>query len=71
MKRTWDIEVLIEHFTLIPSELELLGNKTGATRLGFALLLKCFQPRISRLSAPGHKIWAVQINLPGFLRSPS
>ena len=41
MKRTWDIEELIEHFTLVPSE--LLGNKTGATRLGFALLLKCFQ----------------------------
>jgi len=43
MKRTWDIEELIEHFTLVPPELELLRNKTGATRLGFALLLKCFQ----------------------------
>jgi len=43
MKRSWDIEELIEHFTLVPPELELLGNKTGATRLGFALLLKCFQ----------------------------
>jgi Domain of unknown function (DUF4158) len=43
MKRTWDIEELIEHFTLVSSELELLGNKTEATRLGFALLLKCFQ----------------------------
>lgn len=43
MKRTWDIEELIEHFTLVPPGLELLGNKTGATRLGFALLLKCFQ----------------------------
>ncbi len=42
MKRTWDIEELIEHFTLVPPELELLGNRTGATRLGFALLLKCF-----------------------------
>src|SRR5258708_6465048 len=43
MKRIWDIEELIEHFTLVPPELEMLGNKTGATRLGFALLLKCFQ----------------------------
>lgn len=43
MKRTWDIEELVEHFTLISSEVELLGNKTGVTRLGFALLLKCFQ----------------------------
>lgn len=43
MKRTWDIEELVEHFTLVSSDVELLGNKTGATRLGFALLLKCFQ----------------------------
>jgi hypothetical protein len=26
MKRPWDIEELIEHFTLVPPELELLGN---------------------------------------------
>ena len=43
MKRTWDIEELIEYFTLVPLELEPLGNKTGATYLGFAFLLKCFQ----------------------------
>ena len=43
MKRQWDIEELIEHFTLIEEDLEVLTNKTGATRLGCALLLKCFQ----------------------------
>jgi hypothetical protein len=43
MKRQWDIEDLIEHFTLVPDELESLANKSGATRLGFAVLLKCFQ----------------------------
>src|SRR5579859_1583940 len=43
VKRTWDIEELIEHFTLVSADTDLLGNKTGATRLGFALLLKCFQ----------------------------
>ncbi len=43
MKRQWDIEELIEHFTLVTEDEELLANKTGATRLGFALLLKCFQ----------------------------
>jgi TnpA family transposase len=43
MKRQWDIEELIEHFTLVADDEELLANKTGATRLGFALLLKCFQ----------------------------
>ena len=43
MKRQWDIEELIEHFTLIQEDLDLLANKSGPTRLGFALLLKCFQ----------------------------
>ena len=43
MKRQWDIEALIEQFTVVPDELHLLGNKTGATRLGFAVLLKYFQ----------------------------
>jgi TnpA family transposase len=43
MKRAWETEELIEHWTLLPPELELLANKSGATRLGFALLLKFFQ----------------------------
>jgi TnpA family transposase len=43
MKRQWDIEELIEHFTLVKKDLDLLANKSGPTRLGFALLLKCFQ----------------------------
>jgi len=43
MKRQWDIEELIEHFTLVEDDLEFLANKTGPTRLGCALLLKCFQ----------------------------
>lgn len=43
MKRQWDIEELIEHFTLIEEDLPVLSMKTGATRLGCALLLKCFQ----------------------------
>ena len=43
MKRQWDIEELIEHFTLVQEDLDLLANKSGPTRLGFALLLKCFQ----------------------------
>jgi TnpA family transposase len=43
MKRQWDIEDLVEHFTLLPDDLAHLANKTGTTRLGFALLLKCFQ----------------------------
>jgi hypothetical protein len=43
MKRTWTSEELLEHFTLLPDELTAVGNKSGATRLGFAVLLKCFQ----------------------------
>jgi len=31
MKRRWDPYDLTEHWTLLPSELELLGNKAGAT----------------------------------------
>src|SRR5436305_2831394 len=43
MKRTWTAEELLEHFTLLPDELVAIGNKSGATRLGFAVLLKCWQ----------------------------
>src|SRR3989440_5452265 len=43
MKRTWTAEVLLEHFTLLPDELAAVGNKSGETRLGFAVLLKCLQ----------------------------
>lgn len=43
MKRVWTAMELTEHWTLLPDEFALLGNKTGATRLGFALLLKAFQ----------------------------
>ena len=43
MKRLWSIDELVDHCTLLPNELALLGNKTGPTRLGFAVLLKAFQ----------------------------
>lgn len=39
----WSLDELIAQFTLLPYERELLGNKTGGTRLGFAVLLKYFQ----------------------------
>jgi len=42
MKRQWTLDELADHWTLAPKELELLANKTGATRLGFAVLLKAF-----------------------------
>ena len=40
MKRVWDTDDLIEHWTLTPEDLALLGAKTGHNRLGCALLLK-------------------------------
>jgi hypothetical protein len=43
MKRDWSADELAEHWTLLPSEQALLSNKSGATRLGFAVLLKFFQ----------------------------
>lgn len=43
MKRNWSPEELIESWTLLPLEAALLDNKTGPTRLGFALLFKFFQ----------------------------
>ena len=45
MKRQWTRDELAEHWTLPPDELKLLANKTGATRLGFALLLKALPTR--------------------------
>jgi len=42
MKQTWSLDELITHFTITPPEFELLANKAGPTRLGFAALLKFF-----------------------------
>ena len=43
MRREWDPEDLIACWTLIEADWTLLGNKTGPTRLGFALSLKFFE----------------------------
>lgn len=43
MKRHWELDELIDHFTFMPNELAQLGNKSGNTRLGFAVLFKFFQ----------------------------
>jgi hypothetical protein len=36
MGRTLGLDAVIDHFTLIGDELDLLRNKSGASRLGFA-----------------------------------
>ena len=48
MKRNWSLEDLIEHFTLLPTELELINQQTRKekedyTRLGFAGQMKYLQ----------------------------
>ena len=43
MKRCWSQDELELHWGLLPPESGLLRNKSGATRLGFSLLLKFFQ----------------------------
>ena len=43
MKQDWTDEELVEFWTLYEAETTLLANKAGATRLGFAVLLKFFQ----------------------------
>lgn len=43
MKRKWDNQELLEHWTIEAEESQLIRRKKGANRLGFALLLKFFQ----------------------------
>lgn len=43
MKRQWSSDDLIEHFTVLPHERHVITPlRTDYTRLGFAVLLKCF-----------------------------
>jgi hypothetical protein len=73
MKRQWTRDELAEHWTLLPEELKLLANKTGATHLGFALLLKAFayQGRFPRqmheLPGPAIVHLANQVGVPAEL----
>jgi hypothetical protein len=43
VKQTWELEELIERFSVIPEEMRLIGNKYGSTRHGFVVSLKFFQ----------------------------
>ena len=43
VKANWDTEELVENWTLLPQELELVRSKVGANQIGFAVLLKYFQ----------------------------
>lgn len=43
MRSEWEFEDLIASWTLVEADWKLIANKSGATRLGFALLLKFFE----------------------------
>src|SRR5262245_44041494 len=43
MRRQWTSDELIEYWTISSQDLTAPGNKTGTTRLGFAVMLKYFQ----------------------------
>ncbi len=43
MRREWEPEELVACWTLVDEDWRLVANKTGATRLGFTLLLKFFE----------------------------
>jgi hypothetical protein len=43
VQRDWEPEELIGCWTLVEEDQPLVGHKTGATRLGFAVLLKFFE----------------------------
>jgi hypothetical protein len=43
VRRDWEPEELIACWTLVDEDWRLVGNKTGATRLGFSLILKYFE----------------------------
>lgn len=43
MQQSWHPDELAQHWTLSGDERALLANKTGATRVAFAILLKAFQ----------------------------
>ena len=56
MQREWSAEELIGSWTLVDEDWRLVSNKSGPTRLGFALLLKgCSQgkPRTRHASWVG------------------
>jgi hypothetical protein len=49
-----NLDELIEHWTLLGDEQELVSGKRGATRLGFALLLK-FYTQFGRFPRSGSR----------------
>ncbi|BBJ37580.1 hypothetical protein SSPO_002980 [Streptomyces antimycoticus] len=70
MRQEWEPEDLIEVWTLVEDEVVRLRNKTGANRLGFALLLKFFEvearfpENAGEVPAPAVAYVAQQVKVP-------
>lgn len=43
MRQSWEPDELIGSWTLVGDDWQLVANKTGPTRLGFAVVLKLFE----------------------------
>jgi hypothetical protein len=43
VRRDWELDTLIDAWTLVEADHELIANKYGASKLGFCLLLKFFE----------------------------
>ena len=43
MKRNWSSDELLENFTILETEFEVMGRLTGLAKLGFSVVLKFFQ----------------------------
>ncbi|MFE2595599.1 DUF4158 domain-containing protein [Streptomyces sp. NPDC059396] len=70
MRQEWEPEDLIEVWTLLEEDQERLRNKSGANRLGFALLLKFFEvearfpENAEEIPAPAVAYVAQQVKVP-------
>ncbi|MGW2894925.1 DUF4158 domain-containing protein [Streptomyces sp. NPDC001212] len=69
-----DLDELVEHWTLLKDEQGLVSGKHGATRLGFAVLLKFYTqygrfPR-GRFELPGEAVEFVAGQVPARARTP-
>jgi hypothetical protein len=53
VRREWEPEELIASWTLTDRDWELIANKSGATRLGFALLVRFFDLEARFPAHPG------------------
>jgi len=55
VQQEWAAEELIESWTLVGADRDLVANKPGATRLGFAVLLKFYEV-VARLSRDASEV---------------